>query len=227
MELCIALDLPSKEANHKILESVKEHNLWIKVGLRSFIRDGKHFLEEIRSINPGFKIFLDLKLHDIPNTMADAAESVADLGVQMFTVHASSGKEGMQSVRDRLNICRHAPKVLAVTVLTSLGDDASNAIYGDGVAHKAEQFAEDAFNSGMDGIVCSVYESQKIKTITSHDFITLTPGIRPFGSGDDDQKRVADIPAAKENLSDIIVVGRPIYRSEDPKESVEKILAQL
>ena len=228
MELCIALDLPNIEQNLQLLESIKEHNnLWIKVGFRSYIRDGKEFLSQIKEINPTFKIFLDLKLYDIPNTMADASEEIANLGVDMFNVHASSGKVAMQTVMERLSKLEKRPIVLAVTALTSFSNEEFKDIYSQDLAPTATKFAKDACEAGIDGVVCSAFESLDIKNSTSREFLTLTPGIRPFGEDANDQHRVATIELAKENLVDFIVVGRPIYKSENPSAKVKQILKEL
>lgn len=227
MELCVALDLPSKEQNLKLVEKIKAYPVWIKVGLRSYIRDGEAFIKEIKKINPDFKIFLDLKLYDIPNTMADAAESIMGLGVDMFNVHASAGKIAMQTVMQRLSSYEKRPIVLAVTALTSFDEENFQAVYNQDIASKADQFAKDTYEAGLDGVVCSAFESASIKNITSDSFATLTPGIRPFGEDAGDQKRVADIATAKEQKVDFIVVGRPIYKAEDPASVVEKILTSL
>ncbi|MDD2449435.1 MAG: orotidine-5'-phosphate decarboxylase, partial [Sulfurimonas sp.] len=103
MQLCVALDLPTKKENLELVKKIKEYDVWLKVGLRTYIRDGEDFLKEIKRINPNFKIFLDLKLYDIPNTMADAAESIMSLGVDMFNVHASAGVRAMSEVMKRLS----------------------------------------------------------------------------------------------------------------------------
>ena len=227
MELCVALDLPTKEENLNLIDKIKEHNVWLKVGLRTYIRDGEDFLKAIKKINPDFKIFLDLKLYDIPNTMADAAESIMGLGVDMFNVHASAGKRAMTTVMQRLEKYENRPIVLAVTALTSFAEDEFNAVYEKTIATKADQFAKDASESGLDGVVCSAFESASIKNITNDDFMTLTPGIRPFGEDAGDQKRVADVAYAKNAKVDFIVVGRPIYQAEDPSEVVGKILQQI
>ncbi len=224
MELCVALDLPTQEENLELIEKIKEHDVWLKVGLRSYIRDGEAFLLAIKKINPDFKIFLDLKLYDIPNTMADAAESIMGLGVDMFNVHASAGRRAMSSVMQRLEKYEERPLVLAVTALTSFSEDEFSAVYEKDIALKADQFAKDAQESGLDGVVCSAYESASIKNITNKEFMTLTPGIRPFGEDSGDQKRVADVAFAKEQLVDFIVVGRPIYQAQNPSEVVSKIL---
>jgi orotidine-5'-phosphate decarboxylase len=227
MELCVALDLPTKEENLDLIQKIKEHDVWLKVGLRTYIRDGEDFLKDIKRINPDFKIFLDLKLYDIPNTMADAAESIMGLGVDMFNVHASAGKRAMKSVMERLSSYESRPIVLAVTALTSFSQGEFTAVYESEIASKADQFAKDAMESGLDGVVCSAFESESIKNITSKEFMTLTPGIRPFGEDAGDQQRVADVAFAKSAMVDFIVVGRPIYKSENPSEVVAKILESL
>ncbi len=227
MKLCIALDNPSKEENLRLAEELKEYaeNLWLKVGFRSYIRDGNGFIKELR--NMGYNIFLDLKLYDIPNTMADAAEEIAKLDVQMFNVHASSGIRAMKEVMQRVKNYEKRPLVLAVTALTSFDNEEFKKIYGKTIEQKAKEFAKDAFSAGLDGVVCSVFESVSIKKETDANFITLTPGIRPFGEDAGDQKRVADIKTAKENSVDFIVVGRPVYKAENPKETVQKILKEI
>jgi orotidine-5'-phosphate decarboxylase len=227
MKLCIALDLPTKEENLKLANEISEYanDIWLKVGFRSYIRDGNEFLKELKTL--GFNIFLDLKLYDIPNTMADAAEEIANLDIDMFNVHASSGERAMKEVMNRLSKFEKRPLVLAVTALTSFSNDEFKKIYNDDIENKAKEFAKMAFNAGLDGVVCSAYESKMIKEITDKKFLTLTPGIRPFGENAGDQKRVADIDFAKENLVDFIVIGRPIYKDKNPKEKVKKILEKL
>ena len=227
MELCVALDLPTKQENLDLIEQIKDYDVWLKVGLRTYIRDGEDFLLAIKKINPDFKIFLDLKLYDIPNTMADSAESIMGLGVDMFNVHASAGKRAMSEVMSRLEKYENRPIVLAVTALTSFTEKEFNEVYEESIVKKADQFAKDAMESGLDGVVCSAYESTSIKNITSKEFMTLTPGIRPFGEDAGDQKRVADIAYAKSAMVDFIVVGRPIYKSENPAEVVKKILEKI
>ncbi len=228
MQLCIALDLEDKQNNLKLLEEIKEYkNVWIKVGLRSYIRDGKEFLESIKNINPDFKIFLDLKLYDIPNTMADASEEIAKLGVDMFNIHASAGVRAMQEVMKRLEKFEKRPLVLAVTALTSFSNEEFEKVYNSDIDTKAKEFARDAYEAGLDGVVCSVYESLDIKEATSKDFLTLTPGIRPFGEDSNDQSRVATIEIAQKNRSDFIVVGRPIYKDSNPAAKVAAILEAI
>jgi len=227
VNLCVALDLPTYEENIALAKEIAEFDVWLKVGFRSYIRDGKKIIDTLKTLNPHFKIFLDLKLYDIPNTMADAAEEISLLGVDMFNVHASAGKVAMQTVMKRLEGVDNPPIVLAVTALTSFDDENFKAIYHDNIQTKALQFAKDTYEAGIDGVVCSAHESKMIKEYTSDAFLTLTPGIRPFGEDAGDQKRVADIKMAKEELVDFIVVGRPIYKAENPKSVVERILSKI
>lgn len=227
MQLCVALDLSSMEENLALVEKIKAYPVWLKVGLRSYIRDGKPFIDAIKAINPDFKIFLDLKLYDIPNTMADAAESIMSLGVDMFNVHASAGRKAMREVMKRLEPYDNRPLVLAVTALTSFDESEFGHVYGEPIAAKADQFARDAHESGLDGVVCSAYESASIKSLTSEGFITLTPGIRPFGEDAGDQERIATVETARTEKVDFIVVGRPIYKAQNPAEVIEKILRAL
>ena len=227
MELCVALDLPSAEENLALAESLKSHDIWMKVGFRAYIRDGKPFIEALKEINPDFKIFLDLKLYDIPNTMADAAEEIAKLGVDMFNVHASAGPVAMKTVMDRLFTYENRPLVLAVTALTSFDEENFSLIYEKGINEKAEQFAKLSYENGLDGVVCSTFESRAIKNVTSAKFLTLCPGIRPFGEDAGDQQRVATLELAKEERVDFPVIGRPIYKDKNPSAKVEMILERL
>jgi orotidine-5'-phosphate decarboxylase len=224
MKLCVALDNDTLSENLALATKLKEYDIWLKVGFRAYIRDGKEFILALKEINPNFKIFLDLKLYDIPNTMADAAFEISQLGVDMFNVHASAGIKAMQTVMERIKDIPNRPLVLAVTALTSFDNDSFKNIYNENIANKATKFAIDTFRAGLDGVVCSAFESLAIKQNTSNKFITLTPGIRPFGEDSGDQQRVANIAIAKEELVDFIVVGRPIYKAANPAETVEKIL---
>ena len=227
MRLCIALDLPTKEENLTLAKSLKSYDVWLKVGFRTYVRDGKNFIKALQIINPNFKIFLDLKLYDIPNTMGDTADEIAKLGIDMFNIHASAGSEAMKTVMDRLNAYEERPLVLAVTALTSFSEEDFKIIYEKDIITKAEQFAKLSYANGLDGVVCSAFESKMIKEKTSDNFLTLCPAIRPFGEASQDQTRVATLEFAQEQLVDFPVIGRPIYKDENPKEKVEKILALI
>jgi orotidine-5'-phosphate decarboxylase len=227
MELCVALDLPSCEENLALARVLQPYNLWMKVGFRTYIRDGKPFIEALKDLNPEFKIFLDLKLYDIPNTMADAAEEIAKLGVDMFNIHASAGEVAMQTVMQRLANYEKRPLVLAVTALTSFDETHFQAVYEKSIAQKAEQFAKMSYANGLDGVVCSAHESRIIKNATSQTFLTLCPGIRPFGEDAGDQQRVATLELAQQEGVDFPVVGRPIYKADNPQKKVEEILSVM
>ncbi len=228
MQLCVALDLPKAADNMHLAESLAGYdNLWMKVGFRSYIRDGRAFIDTLKQINPHFRIFLDLKLYDIPNTMADAAEEIAQLGVDMFNIHASAGGVAMRTVMERLNQQAERPLVLAVTALTSFDEAGFASIYGTGIDHKAEEFAKMSYENGLDGVVSSAFESRAIKAATDETFLTLCPGIRPFGEDAGDQQRVATLEVARAEQVDFPVIGRPIYRNPDPAAKVCKILEAM
>lgn len=226
MKLCIALDMAEFQDNIALAKELKGFNIWLKVGLRSYLRDGVKIIDEIKNIGD-FKVFLDLKLYDIPNTMADAAEVIAKSGVDMINLHASAGLRAMKMVMDRLSNIQNRPLVLAVSALTSFSESEFSEIYRDNIQNSVIKFSQAAYKAGLDGMVSSVFESKIIKENTSSDFITLTPGIRPFGESSNDQQRVANIQTAKEMKSDFIVVGRPIYEAKNPREVVEKILKEI
>ncbi len=227
MQLCVALDLPTAKQNLALASSLKDEDIWLKVGFRTYIRDGKAFITALKEINPDFKIFLDLKLYDIPNTMADAAEEIAKLGVDMFNIHASAGEVAMRTVMERLGAYPKRPLVLAVTALTSFDEAHFRAIYEKRIDEKAAQFAKMSYENGLDGVVCSAFESRAIKELTSPSFLTLCPGIRPFGEDAGDQQRVATLEVAAQEGVDFPVVGRPVYKDANPKEKVEKILETI
>ena len=226
MKLCVALDLATKEECLNIAKELKGLDLWLKIGLRAYLRDGFKFIEELKKIDD-FKIFLDLKIHDIPNTTADACEEIAKLGVDMINIHASVGNIAMQEVMDRLNKLPKRPLVLAVSALTSFDEENFFNIYKQSINDAVINFAKMSYQNKLDGMVCSVFESKNIKNNTHPNFLTLTPGIRPFGENNDDQKRVANLETAKENKSDFIVIGRPIYKDKNPKAICEKILRHI
>lgn len=227
MKICVALDMQTKQENLNLVKKLQGEDIWLKVGLRSYIRDGKSFLEDIKKIDANFKIFLDLKFHDIPNTLADVSEVVSEFEIDMFNAHASNGSYALKTMMQRISKFKKRPLVLAVSALTSFDEKSFFEIYNQGINDKVKSFAIDSFEAGLDGMVCSVYESKMIKNATNMNFLTLTPGIRPFDKTDDDQKRVANIKTAKDNLSDFIVIGRPIYQSNEPKEALKKIFLEI
>ncbi|WP_205426630.1 orotidine-5'-phosphate decarboxylase [Helicobacter suis] len=225
MQLCLALDLDNKRACLDLLKQLQGLNLWVKLGLRGFIREGPQFIQEIKNL--GFKIFLDLKLHDITSTMQKAALECAKLGVDMITLHASAGSEALVGVVEKIRALKKAPLLMGVSILTSLEESQVEQIYHMPLQDQVLHLAQICFKSGLDGVVCSVFESKAIKQATSTHFLTLTPAIRPFTYSLDDQKRVGNLEDAKRALADFIVIGRPIYNDSNPLQITTKILEKI
>lgn len=231
-KLCIALDNPSLESNLALLTSLrplspaKQAQIWLKVGLRSFIRDGVRGLDSIRACGD-YKLFLDLKLYDIPNTMLDSITECARLGVDMLTIHASCGFEAMRAIARLKESHAQFPLIIAVTALTSFDNEGFEMIYNAPLFPHALRLATLSYQAGIDGIVCSVNECAAIKARTQEGFLAITPGIRPFGESSGDQKRVATLEDSKRAGSDFVVIGRPIYEAHEPLDIVGKILNTL
>ena len=210
----IALDFPSFEAVKEFLSLFPaEESLYLKVGMELYYAEGPGVVRYLKSL--GHSVFLDLKLHDIPNTVKSAMKVLSQLGVDMTNVHAAGGVEMMKAAREGLGT---QAKLIAVTQLTSTSErqmqDFQNiqTSLQESVIHYAKKTAE----AGLDGVVCSAQEVQLIKQATNPDFICLTPGISPAVAAVGDQKRVMTPADAYQIGSDYIVVGRPITQAEDP-----------
>ena len=210
----IALDFPSFEAVKEFLALFPaEERLYLKVGMELYYAAGPEIVSYLKGL--GHSIFLDLKLHDIPNTVKSAMKVLSQLGVDMTNVHAAGGVEMMKAAREGLG---SQAKLIAVTQLTSTSEAQMQEFQNiqtslqESVIHYAKKTAE----AGLDGVVCSAQEVQLIKQATNPDFICLTPGIRPAGAVVGDQKRVMTPADAYQIGSDYIVVGRPIIQAEDP-----------
>ena len=204
--LMVALDVPNRQQALEMRDVLADSVGWLKVGLRLFVAEGPDLVRELLKSH---KVFLDLKFHDIPNTVAQAVASAGDLGVQMLNVHASGGV-GMLSAAAESAMAFPQMKLIAVTVLTSQDLPAEQA------RKLAVSYAEDARASGLHGVVSSVHEAAAIKQACGDDFITVTPGIRWGGQDVQDQKRVADPAAAIQAGADYLVIGRPILHAPDP-----------
>ena len=210
----IALDFPSFEAVKEFLALFPaEESLYLKVGMELYYATGPEIVSYLKGL--GHSVFLDLKLHDIPNTVKSAMKVLSKLGVDMTNVHAAGGVEMMKAAREGLG---SQAKLIAVTQLTSTSEaqmqDFQNiqTSLQESVIHYAQKTAE----AGLDGVVCSAQEAKLIKQATHEDFICLTPGIRPRGTEAGDQKRVVTPGQAYQIGSDYIVVGRPITQAADP-----------
>ncbi len=225
-EIILALDVETRQQAMEVLTEVGEGLRWVKVGLQSFLRDERDFIHELS--DGGYKVFLDLKLHDIPNTVAKAIESLAGLPVGMLTIHASAGAECMRAAS--VSIGEHLPgaKLLAVTVLTSLNDQLLREIGVDNSAEdQVRRLSDLAVNSGVGGIVCSPLEIGSLRQTLPKETLLVTPGIRPSGSSVDEQKRVLGPLAAAKLGANYLVIGRPILQSATPGLTFREIMAEL
>ncbi|MFU8847477.1 MAG: orotidine-5'-phosphate decarboxylase [Opitutales bacterium] len=225
-QLILALDLESKEEAFAMLDQL-EHSLdWVKIGLQLFTAYGPDFVREVA--DRGYRIFLDLKLHDIPNTVAKAVQSIAQLPVELLTLHASGGSEMLQwANRARAD---HAPdlNLLAVTVLTSM-DEAQLHALNVKTSPEAQvlHLAGLSLEAGIQGLVCSSLELPPLRQKYGSDPIIVTPGIRPAGSAADEQKRIMTPKDAAAAGSSYIVVGRPILKAASPSAAAHAIQAEL
>lgn len=227
MKLCIALDMPTKQQNIALVHEIKSHfpheEIWLKVGLSSFIRDGKNFIYSLQNL--GFRIFLDLKLYDIPNTMIHAIKECQNLGVDMITIHASCGMEAMREIMQYNDKTRFSTSIIAVSALTSFDNNGFQQIYNVPLQYGIRQFAKFIYQCNIHGLVCSIQDLPIVKEVSTSLF-TVTPGIR-LQKSQDDQKRVATVKKAKNLGSDMIVVGRPIYNAINKKEIIQQILLDM
>ncbi len=198
----------------------------VKVGKELFTVAGPALVRQLAE--RGFDVFLDLKYHDIPNTVASACKSAAALGAWMINVHASGGRTMMQAARDALAGLSHPPKLIAVTVLTSLGaEDLRETGHTETPQVLVERLARLAAASGMDGVVCSAQEASLLRRACGPAFCLVTPGIRLADAAQDDQKRVVTPQAAIADGADYLVIGRPITRAADPLAVLERINADI
>lgn len=218
----IALDFENKERTLDFLKKFKNEKLFVKVGMELFYSEGPAIIKEIKDL--GHKIFLDLKLHDIPNTVKGGMKSLARLGVDMVNLHAAGGIKMMQAAYDAFDGIPNRPKIIAVTQLTSTSKEAMNneqGIPGD-VIDSVLRYAKCAKEAHLDGVVCSPLEVRAIKDSLGEDFLTVTPGIRPQAVNDD-QVRVTTPLDARRLGTNYIVVGRPITKAEDPYKAYLEI----
>lgn len=225
--IIVALDFPASAPALSLAEQLDPKLCRVKVGKELFTREGPVLVKAL--VNSGFDVFLDLKFHDIPNTVAAAVAAAAELGVWMVNVHASGGPRMMEAARKALEPMKEsAPLLTAVTVLTSMEQAELMQV---GVARALEEqvceLAQLAERSGMDGVVCSAQETIMLRRLVAKDFCLVTPGIRPQNSERGDQRRVATPAQAISNGSDYLVIGRPITRADSPLDALKQIAAGL
>jgi orotidine-5'-phosphate decarboxylase len=226
-DLILALDVPTREEAVPILRQLRGQLRWVKIGLQMFTAYGPNYVREVAGM--GFKVFLDLKLHDIPNTVAKAVESLAPLPVRMLTLHTSGGGEMMRAARAAQQ--KHNPELLllGVTVLTSMDTAGLNEIgVAAASADQVARLGKLAADSGLRGLVCSPLEVALLRRNLPGDMQLITPGIRPASeAATDDQKRVMTPADAAKAGSTYIVVGRPILKAADPAAAARAILTEL
>jgi len=224
--LIVALDVPDAGAASVLLDRLDDTCSWFKVGLELFIAAGPAVLDPI--LRRGHRIFLDLKLHDIPNTVAGAVRSAASLGVDMLTLHAAGGPAVLSAAREALAGTSHPPELLAVTVLTSLDAAQLGAIgIGRSPADQVELLARMGLAAGIRGFVCSPQEVGALRALTGPTGTLVIPGIRPAGGSLGDQKRIATPAQALQMGASFLVVGRPITQAPDPAKAAEAILEEM
>lgn len=223
----IALDMPSKAEALSFLEDFEQESLFLKVGMELYYSEGPSLIRELKK--KGHQIFLDLKLHDIPNTVYRAMKVLAALEVDVVNVHAAGGKSMMESamrgLEEGTKLGATRPLLIAVTQLTSTTEEAmqNEQLIGHSLEDSVTQYAKLAYQAGLNGVVCSALEARMIHESTSQEFLCVTPGIRPAGADIGDQKRVATPELALKEGATHIVVGRPITQAENPIKAYKNI----
>lgn len=224
--LILALDVETRESALETLDQLDNSLEWVKVGLQLFTAYGPDLVREIA--DQGYKIFLDLKLHDIPNTVAKAVQSISKLPVDLLTLHASGGAEMLEWANKSRNEHVPALNLLAVTVLTSMDARQLKSLNVSATPEtQVQRLADLSLKAGIQGLVCSPLELSMLRSRFGSDPLIVTPGIRPKGSASDEQKRIMTPHDAAILGADYIVVGRPILKAEDPVAAVEAIQAEL
>lgn len=224
--LIVALDVADAAAAAVLVERLDDTCLWFKVGLELFVAAGPAVLEPL--LRRDYRVFLDLKLHDIPNTVAGAVRSAAALGARMLTVHAAGGPAMLAAAREALSGVANPPELLAVTVLTSMDEMQLKAVGVErGPGSQVELLARMGIAAGIRGFVCSPNEVQALRAMTGPGGTLVVPGIRPAGAAAGDQKRIATPAEALRGGASYLVVGRPITQAADPAEAAERVLEEM
>ena len=224
--LCIALDFPSRDEVLAAARLFAGRAGWLKVGLEAFVSEGPSLVTDVAAT--GARVFLDLKLHDIPNTVARAVSAAARTGASMVNVHASGGRDMLVAARKALGDDPGRPLLIAVTLLTSLDSralaDLPVAGTPEGIARRLAVLSRDC---GLDGVVCSPADLSGIRAACGPSFLTVVPGIRPGGGSSGDQKRTGTPRAAIAAGADLLVVGRPITAADHPDAALDLLLAEI
>jgi orotidine-5'-phosphate decarboxylase len=224
--LIVALDVPTADAALALASRLEDQCQWFKVGLELFIAAGPAVVETL--VKRGHSVFLDLKLHDIPNTVAAAVRSAASLGAGLLTIHAAGGPAMLAAAQDAVSGLKNAPELLAVTVLTSMDQGQLTAIGIEQTpAEQVALLANAGLASGIRGFVCSPQEVSALRALTGPEGVLVTPGIRPVGADKGDQQRIATPTFALDQGASYLVVGRPITQAGDPAMAAEAILLEI
>ena len=224
--LIVALDVGSTDAALKLADGLRDRCRWMKVGMELFYAEGRDLINRLQ--DRGFCIFLDLKLHDIPNTTAAAVRSLADLGTQILTLHAAGGAAMMEAASREARLLPNAPLLAGVTVLTSMDEGQLRSIAVQASPEdQVLRLALLALQSGLGGLVASPREIKALRQEFGPEPVLIVPGIRPPGSEADDQRRTATPEHAIRDGASLLVVGRPITRAADPIRAAEEILEQI
>ena len=228
----VALDFPDAAGALALARRLTPELCRLKVGKELFTAAGPAVVEKLA--RSGFAVFLDLKFHDIPHTVAQACRSAAALGVWMLDVHALGGRAMLAAAREALGSAPDRPRIIAVTILTSMvADDLREVGIDDAPARAASRLAQLAQTSGLDGVVCSALEAPSLRSQCGPDFLLVAPGIRPASEiGDrhqqvDDQKRITNPRAALDAGASYLVIGRPITRAPDPLAALRRIHEEI
>jgi len=221
-KIIVALDYPEADSALEFVGKVTPDSCKLKVGKELFTRAGPDLVKKL--VDAGFSVFLDLKFHDIPNTVKAACRAAADLGVWMVNVHALGGRDMLIAAREGIDQSLHQTKLIAVTVLTSMNDAALQEIgIHDDAQHEVVRLATLTRDTGLSGVVCSAKEVLTLRRLLGKDFLLVTPGIRPLNSDVGDQKRVMTPEEAMHAGSSYLVIGRPITQALDPVGILHKI----
>lgn len=224
--IIVALDYPTPEAALNFAKTVEPTQCRLKIGKELFTRGGPDMVQSIHDL--GFDVFLDLKFHDIPNTVASAVKASADLGVWMVNVHASNGRRALCAAAEALSQFASPPLLTAVTVLTSLSEaEFAELHYGETLEQRVTRLAQLSSECGLDGVVCSPLEASALRQQMPKEFALVTPGVRPHGSDLGDQTRIMTPADALAAGSTYLVIGRPITQAVDPSVALNQIIQTL
>ena len=226
-DVIIACDFPSAAETMAFLDKFQEEKPFVKIGMELFYAEGPQIVREIKA--RGHKIFLDLKLHDIPNTVKKAMHSLSALNVDIVNLHAAGTIEMMKAAREGFAGCGHVPLIIAVTQLTSTSEERmqKELLISAGINETIVHYAKNAKEAGLDGVVCSPLEAGMVKEACGKEFVTVTPGVRFAGGDAGDQVRITTPAKAREIGTDYIVVGRPSTAAPDPVEAYRRCVREF